>query len=438
MSTFTSWWETTVSGSGGLVGEVSAAALVLLLLVVIWQAITRTGVSQRARTVQGSTADTLLTFIVAGMATATSAEAMWNFFHYTLHIDNAFMRAVMFSMYEAAMLVCALRARRAARTSNRSAGVENAAVWVMAGLSGVLAASAEHTFGARTARLAAPMVAAFLWERGLSEERKDAGKRTIHWRIGWERVLVRLGLAEAKERSVSDIDAHRRLTRLARAVARVRDLEETGVEEGWRIRRARRRVRQRMDAAVEHAGLTERPARQDALLAQLGALYNAQNLARLSLPAPWDPLAAPRPSVRISMLTPLAFMPRPEGPGDEPEPARRPDISATPTSPGTASVGSPGPEAIPEPDTGSLAPARAGGNRTPAVSADRPADKSSRSIDRSAFFAALEEFNGRIDEACAVMTERGLKAPARGYAYQLRKIWRAEKAQANGHLTRVK
>jgi hypothetical protein len=99
------------------------------------------------------------------------------------------------------MLTEAFRARRdiresahcgqAAREAGRqpepvSAGVDGAAVWVLAGLSGVLS-SLDATSGAEVAaRLAAP----WLWERGLSLYRRRLTGPTIHWRFTAERVLV--------------------------------------------------------------------------------------------------------------------------------------------------------------------------------------------------------------------------------------------------------
>jgi hypothetical protein len=159
----------------------------------------------------------------------------------------------------------------------------------MAGLSAVLSATDVGSFGGMLARLAAPMVAAWLWERGLSIERRRSGRSTIHWRITPERILVRLGLAEATERTTGDVDAHRRLTHLARSAMKVRTLRAAGVR-AWRTRRAGRRLNTAMADAVEYAALAADTGRQRALLAQLGALYHVDALAELAPPAPWTHL----------------------------------------------------------------------------------------------------------------------------------------------------
>lgn len=121
----------------------------------------------------------------------------------------------------------------------------------------------------------------------MAVERRRATGRRVHWRITPERVLVRLGLAEPTDRTASEVDAHRRLSRLGQAAKRVRALRASKAWE-WRQHRARRRLDAAMGAAVEHAGLASDPMQQEALMAQLGALYHAAALADLTPAAPWD------------------------------------------------------------------------------------------------------------------------------------------------------
>jgi hypothetical protein len=262
------------AGLAGLVVLVLAARLVRR----VWSA--------------GAAADAL-TFVVAGMATVMSGQGMWRFFTNALHVREFYVRVCMFAVFEAAMLVCALRTRRRIK-AKMPVGIVGPAVWVMAGLSGVLAATdVGWHFGPMLARLVAPLVAAFLWELGLSEERIAAGNTRIRWRITPERILVRLGLAEGSDRTVTEVDAHRRLSHLARAAMRLRALRSTSAA-GWRIRWAQHRVHRAMDAAVEYAGLGSAPASHQALMSQIGALYNATALAELSPAAPWESAPADR------------------------------------------------------------------------------------------------------------------------------------------------
>lgn len=245
------------------------------------------------RALAGRQPEDVLTYVAAGIATAFSAQGMWRFFGDKLQIHNPVLRALLFTVFELAMLVCALRARR--RTLDAAignAGAEGAAVWVMAGTSGTLSATDTGVFGGILARLAAPLVAAFLWERGMAIERRRAGRATINWRITPERLFVWLGLAESSARTASDVDAHRRLYRVARAAMRLR-MRRASDAGDRRLGIAQWRLNRAMAAAVQHAGLAADPARQDALIAQIGALYNAAALADLTPDAPWDVPAEP-------------------------------------------------------------------------------------------------------------------------------------------------
>ena len=109
-------------------------------------------------------------------------------------------------------------------------------------------------------------------------------------------LLHSLELAEAADRTAGEVDAHRKLTRVARAAYRVRRLTAAGARD-WRINRAGRRLDAAMRAAVEHAGLAVEQTRQDALMAQLGALYNAQTLAQITPAAPWTTPGTPVPAL---------------------------------------------------------------------------------------------------------------------------------------------
>jgi hypothetical protein len=120
------------------------------------------------------------------------------------------------------------------------------------------------------------------------ERHRITGRARINWRLTPERVLVRIGLAEAGDRTASEVDAHRRLTRVALAVKRARALREAGASDR-RMRAALTRLDKEMDRAVEYTGLAVDTARQEALLSQIGALYNTAALIDLNPPVPWAP-----------------------------------------------------------------------------------------------------------------------------------------------------
>jgi hypothetical protein len=271
-----------------------AAAVVVLVAVVLLARAIRDQFSKHQ-------AEDVLTLVAASVATTVVMNGMWRFAGNVLHFSGA-ERVTMFAFLELAMLTEAFRARRniresaaraaqareaGARPEPVTAGVDGAAVWALSALSAVLSALDASSAAEAVARLASPLVAAWLWERGLSLYRRRLTGGGVHWVFTVERVLVRLGLAEPSGRAVSEIAAHRRLTLLARAAKRARALKASEAA-GWRQRRAGRRLDAAMERAVEHAGLASDPGRQDALMAQMGALYAAAGLADLRPAAPWD------------------------------------------------------------------------------------------------------------------------------------------------------
>jgi hypothetical protein len=172
-----------------------------------------------------------------------------------------------------------------------SAGAEGLAVWVLSGLSAMFAALDARSAAEAAFRLAPPLVAAWLWERGLRLERRKTDGRSVYWRLSAERVLVWLRLAEPSARAAGDVDAHRRIARLARAAKRLRELRAAGARP-WRQHRALRRLDKAMEGAVEHAALASDPDRQDQMHAQIGALNAAETLAAGAGESPWDRRAA--------------------------------------------------------------------------------------------------------------------------------------------------
>ncbi len=271
---------------------VSTVALGLAFLLI--RALGR-GMAAGARPIRTAAATTdrsdLLTYLAASIATGVAAQGMWRFFGDVLHFEPV-LRAGMFAFLEIAVLTSAVRARGAMR-EHGSAGVDGAAVWVLTGLSASMSAMDARSFPEALFRLAAPLVAAWLWERGMAVERRRlTGLRGIHWRVTPERVMVRLGLAEPTGRTAGQVDATRYLTRLALAAKKARTTTAAGGT-GRRHQYALRRLDAAMRQAVTHTDLPADPAQQQQLLAQLAALTNVGALLTLDHPAPWGP--APEP-----------------------------------------------------------------------------------------------------------------------------------------------
>jgi hypothetical protein len=260
------------------------AAAALAALFMAWRAARRIAGSA-GRALRGRQAEDVLTVVAAGMATAVAMTGMWRFFGAVLHFSGA-ERAAMFAFLELAVVTCAFRARRNMRAFG-SAGAEGIAVWVLSGLSAVFSSLDARSGAEAVFRLAPPLVAAWLWHRAMSLEHRKLSGRSVHWRLTTERILVWLRLAEPSARAAGDVDAHRRIARLARAAKRLRELRAAGAA-SLRQRQALRRLDKAMEGAVEHADLASDPARQDQMRDQLGALNAAGSLASLDTQAPWD------------------------------------------------------------------------------------------------------------------------------------------------------
>lgn len=282
-----------------LASDVITVTLLLLASALTWRVL--------RNLLRGKRAENVLTVLAALIATSVQADGMWVFFRDVLHAP-ALLRIECFAFIEVAIFVSGLRARRNIKeTPEHTAGVDGIAVWALAALSATLAATAADSIRSVLLRVAAPAVAAWLWERGLTSERrqartKDSSRNSrINWRVTPERILVRLGVAEAADRTASEVDAHRRLTRVAVATQRLR----TAPAGSWRARLAGRRQAAAVRRAVEYAGLATDSDRQAALIAQIGALHNAQVLAQVCPPAPWA-IPAPRPPLRLVTKEELA------------------------------------------------------------------------------------------------------------------------------------
>ncbi len=267
---------------------VCASALVVLVLsFLVLRNLIRTVTAILRKWAENRPAEDILTIVAASIATGVSAQGMWRFSGDVLGFDGP-LRLLLFAFIEVAVITSAVRARRNMR-ENFSAGIDGIAVWALTSLSAVLSAMDARSLAEAIFRLAAPLVAAWLWERGMAIERhRITGRSRINWRLTPERVMVRLGLAEASDRTASEVDAHRRLTRVALAAKRARALRAAGASDR-RMRRALTKLDRAMDQAVEYTGLAVDPARQEALLSQIGALYNSTALMDLKPPVPWEP-----------------------------------------------------------------------------------------------------------------------------------------------------
>jgi hypothetical protein len=202
-----------------------------------------------------------LTVIAAALATMVSASGMWKFF--TDILGPSPLRIAFFAYIEVALFASALlaRARLLREPEKGTTGADGIAVWVLAALTASLSALDANSFREVCLRLAAPLVAAWMWERALAAERSARLGSTIsriHWSITIERILVWLRLAEAHGRDVSEVDRARRRAQLGRARLRLHLVQNRNAAT-WRIHRAHHRVVRQAMHAAEHIGLADVP-----------------------------------------------------------------------------------------------------------------------------------------------------------------------------------
>lgn len=196
-----------------------------------------------------------LTLAVAVIATATSAQGMWTFFGEAFHA-NGLLRVALFAMFEAALVVFALNARaNIRREPGAGAGFDGLAVWIMAVVTGILAATEADSAPAILGRLLVPLVAAMLWERDLirrMRERASAARKArqnggdteeeerLRWRFSPRELAVRWGWAHTNDLKLSDVARQRQLRRLGQAAWRVYRLNEAKASKPSRALAARR------------------------------------------------------------------------------------------------------------------------------------------------------------------------------------------------------
>lgn len=264
---------------------VAGLVLALVVLAIMWRA--GRGLSRVARRgLSGKRPEDVLTFIVAAIATAGAAQGNFKFFGDKLAMPF-WMQWLTFAMFELGMLTCALRARRKIRNPQiGTAGVDGVLVWVISSVSAVLASSDANGWGV-LGRLVFPFFAASMWELLLAFERRRVGRSTINWKITPEKLLVRLGLAEASHRSTGEVDTHRRLKTVALAAHRLGVLQGASAAK-WRTVLARRRLDTAMRSLVEFTDFTKNHSLQEELVTMIAALNGAASLANVSEAPPWE------------------------------------------------------------------------------------------------------------------------------------------------------
>ena len=197
------------------------------------------------------------TWVSVAIATAFSAEGMWEVAREGLHMSR-WQAIGLFAVAEAAMTSEAIRARRRVRSSQHP-GAHAHAVWVIAACAGAIAAlNAAVNHGNIVevpVRLGVPLLAAWLWWRELTST-NTRPPDAITWRLTWRRIAVWAGLAEPGSRDVTEVDRARRIAALTTTAHRLHHGSK-------RLRRLRTAKLRRLALDADDAMVAEAAQRLD-------------------------------------------------------------------------------------------------------------------------------------------------------------------------------
>jgi hypothetical protein len=215
----------------------------------------------------------VLTAIAAGAASVLAGEGMWRVSRDILHLPLVVL-LLTFAFLEIAVGASALRAQRNIIKTGR-AGVDGLAVWTFTAISALLSAIDSRSTAEMIARAAIPFVAAWLWERGLHEER-EAHRQALPWRVTLESLLTWLKIINPNP------DATPLLTGLAVAIA--------NHQRAGRMRRhfTRRRLTVALRRTAVATDIANDPEARALVLQTVGFLTSADTLTDVPVPSPWD------------------------------------------------------------------------------------------------------------------------------------------------------
>ncbi|MEV0267754.1 hypothetical protein AB0H43_03180 [Hamadaea sp. NPDC050747] len=231
---------------------IPAAAVVIVVLALLVR-----------RALKRGKADALATGFAVSIATAFSAEGMYEVATERLHLSSI-LSLGLFAVAEAAMLSEAIRAKRLHDKAG-TLGIHGRAVWTIAVCAGVIVSLNSGSVVEFPIRLGMPILVASLWWLGFQKEATRARiANAISWAISPRRVLVWLRLAEAGEVTVTEAATERLTARMTVAGFRV---VSGGRLTARRTRRLKRLALKASDEVVEEAA--RRIARADAIVALL-------------------------------------------------------------------------------------------------------------------------------------------------------------------------
>ncbi|MEV2239558.1 hypothetical protein [Micromonospora sp. NPDC049891] len=271
------WLDTAITWATNPDNTMTVVAVILglLLAVKVLRSRRKPATGRNADDITGT--DRALTRISATIATVVVALGMWQFFTDVINIHWS-LRLVLFAFIEIGIVDAA---RRATRHLYRHGDLGRAhrAVFILAGISASLSAVHADSVDLRLFRIAAAVVASYMWYESLIEQRdilhhRNPGKYPPPSSRGipWRRIAVTLGLAEPTSISVSEVATLRRMDRLSRLLNHFHNV--TATPKPGRIKRLYTawlgwRVMRQTQAACKWIDLAENPEVRARLLRRL-------------------------------------------------------------------------------------------------------------------------------------------------------------------------
>lgn len=290
-----------------LVGGVSSAAILAVLLILLIRLATRRNAIARIRAMAASDpaapSGARGFYVGAAMTMAVSVNTSWRYFGTVLGIDNLPERTVMFSVLEVALIACGFGMRAEVRRTDKP-GPARMFAWLLCALSGYMAVQVSGPLAGAARVALGPALGLVMLHLALGiEVRTRTAVRVGTWaRVGREfreRALSRFGLAD---------DARDALARTRdRAAGRAARLALAG---HWTPFRGSRLTR-----ALRSAGVAHDPGIRSRLLAELAVTRHAVALATLDQPSPWDESAVTE-QTDVAPVTVTGSGDHPTGPTD--------------------------------------------------------------------------------------------------------------------------
>ncbi|MFI2790714.1 hypothetical protein [Kitasatospora sp. NPDC018614] len=290
------------------------------------------------------------TYIFASIATFAALLGMWPIAQNSVKLAGVptdwvnLGALIAVGMVEGTIIISGIRAR-ANILAGEPSGADGIAMWVAVTVSAILASievavadhnglSAGEVFVAVLARLAAPVIAGFLWERGLAPERRATGVEKVHSLITLRRLLVRLGLAAPHTADLGALDRDFRLAKVARHIANAKRRRHGSVTGS---RTSRRNPRQRRGPSTRWSEWRARTTLITAV--RYGAIQPPDGMSlgdHVGLHALTEALIEGEAAVPLHLATARPRSGTPTGlhPDDDSlPPTRHPDSAPRPTAP---------------------------------------------------------------------------------------------------------